>query len=112
MARVYKQHVRDGEGRMLRNKGHICERWMRFFRSLLNAKSGMLDPYIPKRLLQQPVASALGTKPTEEEVATAMKAMANARAVRTDGLPVELLKFRLKQDRIILLELHRLTPLI
>ena len=30
---------------------------MRFFRSLLNSKSDMLDPDIPKRLPQQPVVS-------------------------------------------------------
>ena len=55
---------------------------------------------------------ALGTKPTEEEVATAMKAMANAKAVGPDGLPVELLKLRLQQERTILLGRHRLTTLI
>ena len=82
---------------------------MRFFRSLLNSKSDMLDPDIPKRLPQHPVASALGIEPTEEEIATAMKAMANAKAVGPDGLPAELLKLGLQQDRTIVLELHRLT---
>ena len=72
----------------------------------------MLDPGIPKRLPQQPVASALGIEPTEEEIATAIKAMANAKAVGPDGLPAELLKLRLQQDRTILLELHRLATLI
>ena len=71
----------------------------------------MLDSDTPKRLQQQPVASALGTKPTEE-VATAIKAMANAKAVRPDGLPVELLTLGLQQDRTILMELHRLITLI
>ena len=85
---------------------------MRFFRSLLNFKSDMLDPDIPKRLPQQPVVSALGIEPTEEEIATAMKAMANEKAVGPDGLPAELLKLGLQQDRTILLELHRLTTLI
>ena len=41
-----------------------------------------------------------------------MKAMANAKAVGPDGLPAELLKLELQQDRTILLELHRLTTLI
>ena len=85
---------------------------MRFFRSLLDPKSDMLDPDIPKRLPQQPIPSTLVTEPTEKDVATAMKAMTNAKAVRPDGLPVELLKFGLQQDRTILLELHRLTILI
>ena len=84
---------------------------MRFFRSLLNSKSDMLDPDIPKRLPQQPVASALGIGPTEE-IATAMKAMANAKAVGPDGLPAELLKLGVQQDLTILLELHRLITLI
>ena len=52
----------------------------------------MLDPDIPNRLPQQPVASALGIEPTEEEIATAMKAMANAKTVGPDDLPTELPK--------------------
>ena len=85
---------------------------VRVFRSLLNSKSDMLDPDIPKRLPQQPVASGLGIEPTEEEIATAMKAMANEKAVGPDGLPAELLKLGLQQNRAILLELHRLSTLI
>ena len=54
------QCVRDEVGRLLRDKGRIRERWVRFFRSLLNSKSDMLDADIPKRLPQHPVASALG----------------------------------------------------
>ena len=72
----------------------------------------MLDFDIPKRLPQHPVASALGIEPTEEEIATTMKAMANVKAVGPDGLPAELLKLEFQQDRIILLELYRLTILI
>ena len=110
--KVESQCVRDVEGRLLRDKGCTRERWVRFFRSLLNAKSDVLDPNIPKRLLQHSAASALEIEPTEEEVTPAMKAMANAKAVGPDGLPAELLKLRLQQDRTILLELHRLTTLI
>ena len=72
----------------------------------------MLVPDIPKRLSQQPVASALGIEPTEEEITTATKAMANEKAVGPDGLPMELLKLGLQQDRTILLEFHRLTALV
>ena len=110
--KVESQCVRDEKGRLLRDKGRIRERWVRFFRSLLNSKSDMLDPGIPKRLLQHPVTSAVGIEPTKEEIVTAMKAMANAKAVGPDGLPAELLKLELQQDRTILLELHRLTILI
>ena len=110
--KVESQCVRDEGGRLLRNEGRIREIWVRFFRSLLNAKSDMLDPDIPKRLPQQPVTNALGIEPTEQEIVTAMKAMANAKAVGPDGLPAELLKRNLQQDRTILLELHRPTTLI
>ena len=110
--KVESQCVRDEGGRLLRDKGRIRERWVRFFRSLLNSKSDMLDPDMAKRLPQQPVASALGIEPTEEEIATAVKAMANEKAVGPDGLPAELLKLGLQQDRTILLEFHRLTTLI
>ena len=73
--KVESQCVPDEEGRLLRDKARIRERWVRFFHSLLNAKSDMPNPDIPKRLPQQPVASALGIEPTEEEIATALKAV-------------------------------------
>ena len=41
-----------------------------------------------------------------------MKSMAKASAVGPDGLPAELMKLGLQQDRTILLELHRLATLI
>ena len=110
--KVEPQCVRNEERRLLRDKRRIRERWMRFFRSLLNSKSDMLYPDIPKRLPQHPVASSFGVEPTEEEIATAMKAMTNAKAVGPDGLPAELLKLGLQPDQTILLELHRLTILI
>ena len=56
---VESQCVRDGRGKLLRDKGRIRERWVRFIRSLLKAKSDMLDPDIPKRLPQR------GIEPTE-----------------------------------------------
>ena len=110
--KVESQCVRDEGGRLLRDKGRIRERWVRFFRSLLTSKSDMLDPDIPKRLPQQPVARALGIEPTEKEIPTVMKAMANEKAVGPDGLPVEMLKLGLQQNWTILLEFHRLTTLI
>ena len=85
MKKVESQCVRDVGGRLPRDKGRIHERWVRFFRWLLNSKSDMLDPDIPMRLQQQPVASALGIEPMEEKIATAMKAMANANAVAPEN---------------------------
>ena len=110
--KVESQCVRDERGRLLRDKGRIPERWVRIFGSLLSSKSDILDPDIPKRLPQQPVASALGFEPTEEEIATAMKEMANAKEVGPDGLPAELLKLGIQQNRTILLEFHRLTTVV
>ena len=111
--KVQSQCVRDEGERLLRDKGCIRERWVRLFRSLLNSKSDMLDPDIPKRPPQHLVVSALGIEPTEEEIATATKAMPNAKAVGPGGLPAELLKLELQQeDWTILLELHRLPTLI
>ena len=79
---------------------------MRFIRSLLKANSDMLDPDVPKRLPQR------GIESMKEEIATAMKAMTNAKTVEPNGLLAKLLKLGLQQDRTILLELHRLTTLI
>ena len=42
--KVESQYVRDEQGRLLRDKERIRERWVRLVRSLLNAKSDMLDP--------------------------------------------------------------------
>ena len=109
---IESQCVRDEEGRLLRGRGRIRERWVQLFSSLLNAKSDKLDPDISKRLPQHPVASALGIEPTGEEITTAMKAMAKAKAMGPDGLPAELLKLELQKDRTVLLKLYRPTTLI
>ena len=61
--KVEPKCVRDERRRLLRDKGRIGERWVRFFRSLLNSKSDMLDPDIPKKLPQQPVAKPSGLSP-------------------------------------------------
>ena len=53
--KVESQYVRDEEKILLRDKGRIRERWVRFFRSLQNAKSGKLDPDITTMLPQQPL---------------------------------------------------------
>ena len=104
--KLESQCVRDEGGRLLRDKVRIRERWVRFIRSLLKAKSDMLDLDVPKSLPQR------GMESTEEETATAMKAMANAKTAGPDGLLAKLLKLGLRQDRTILLELRRLTTLI
>ena len=42
--KVELQCIRDEEGGLLRDKGRIRERWVRFFHLLLNAKSDKLNP--------------------------------------------------------------------
>ena len=47
--KVESLYVRDEEGRLLQDKRRIRERWVRLFRSLLNAKFDMVDPDTPQR---------------------------------------------------------------
>ena len=110
--KVNSQYIWDEQGELLRDAGLIRERWVRHFRSLLNAKSETLDPTVISKIPQRPVAEALGEEPTEDEVAAALRSMANAKAVGPDGLPAELLKLGLHENRTILRELHRITKLV
>ena len=108
MRKVNSQYIRDEQGELLRDADLIRERWV----SLLNAKSETLDPTVISKIPQRPVAEALGEEPTEDEVAAASRSMANAKAVGPDGLPAELLKLGLHENRTILRELHRITKLV
>ena len=110
--KVQSQYIRDEDGKLLRDKELISQRWVRFFHSLLNAKSEKMVPDIFLGLPQQPTAHDLGVEPTEEEVAVALRAMANSKAAGTDDLPAELLTLGLRQDRTILRELYSLTTYI
>ena len=57
--KVRSQYIRDGEGWMLQDPGHILGRWARFFGALLNAKSDKLRLDIIEGLPQWPIR-ALG----------------------------------------------------
>ena len=92
---------------MLRDPELILRRWVRFFSDLLNGKSDDLDHSIIAGIPQHPIAHARGVEPTEEEVASALRSMANAKAVEPDELPVELLKLGLHHDTTVLREFHR-----
>ena len=48
--KVESQCIRDEDGRLLRDKDLIAQRWVRFFHSLLNAKAEKLDPDITSKL--------------------------------------------------------------
>ena len=58
--KVGSQCIRDEEGRLLRDKDLITQRWARLFRSLLNDKTEKLDPDITSKLPQQTIEANLG----------------------------------------------------
>ena len=94
------QCIRDEDGRLLRDKDLVTQKWAKFFHSRLNAKTEKkLDPDITSK---QTTNAKLGMEPTEGEIALALQAMVNSKAVGTDGLPTELLNLGLNQDRSIL----------
>ena len=80
---------------------------MRFFSDLLNGESDQLEHSIIAGIPQHPVAHVLGVEPTEEEMASALRSMANAKAVGPDELPVKLLTHGLHHDTTVLREFHR-----
>ena len=51
-----EQYMRDEDGILLRNKGEIRRRGVRFFNTLLNTNSPKLDPTILERFPARPVA--------------------------------------------------------
>ena len=70
--KVESRCIRDEDGRILRDKDLINQRWARFFHSLLNAKAEKLDPDIISKLPQQTMKANLGVEPTEGETAVAL----------------------------------------
>ena len=108
MRKVNSQYIRDEQGELLQDADLIRERWVRHFRSLLNAKSEIVDPTVISKIPQRPIMEAI----TEDEVAAALRSMANAKAVGPDGLPAELLKLGLHENRTIRRALHRMTKLV
>ena len=58
----------DEKERLLRNKGRIRKRWARFFRSLLNAKSDMLDPDILRGCLSNQSRVPSGSNPRRRKL--------------------------------------------
>ena len=97
---------------MLRDPGLVFGRWARFFGILLNWKSDNLRLDIIEGFPQWPAIHALGVKLTENEVTAAMRSMANAKEVRPDELPVELLELGLNHYPTVLREFHRMIELV
>ena len=90
--------VKDESGVLLRDVELIRERWVRWFHTLLNAKSPRLDPSITEGLNQWPENMPLGVQPTMRELTDAIRSLANGKAVGPDGVSVELFKITLNGD--------------
>ena len=86
------QCTKDEEGRLLQDNALIRERWVRWFRKLLNTKSPTLHPTIVGELKTWLPCRPPDDVPSRYEVEKAIRALANRKAVGLDGLPAELLK--------------------
>ena len=91
-------YVKDENGVLLRDVELIRERWVRWFHTLLNAKSPRLDPNIAEGLDEWPKKMPLGVQPTMQELTDAIRSLANGKAVGPDGVSVELFKIALNGD--------------
>ena len=91
-------YVNDENGVLLRDAELIRERWVRWFHTLLNAKSPRLDPNIAEGLDQWPENMPLGVQPTMQELTDTIRSLVNGKAVGPDGVSVELFKITLNGD--------------
>ena len=91
-------YARDENGILLRDVELIRERWVRWFHTLLNAKSPRLDPNIAEGLGQWPKNMPLEVQPTIKELTDAIRSLANGKAVGPDAVSVDLFKITLNGD--------------
>ena len=85
-------YVNDENGVLLGGVELIRERWVRWFHTLLKAKSPRLDPNIAEGLDQWSENMPLRLQPTMEELTDAIRSLANGKAVGPDRVSVELFK--------------------
>ena len=89
----------EGEnGVLLRDVEVIRERWVRWFHTLLNAKSPRYGLNIAEGLDQWPENMPLGVQPTMQGLTDVIRSLANGKAVEPDGVSVELFKITLNGD--------------
>ena len=91
-------YVKDEDCVLLREVELIRERGIRWFHTLLHAKSPKLDPNTAKSLDQWPENMLVGVQPTMQELAGAIHSLANGKAFGPDGVSVELFKITLNDD--------------
>ena len=78
--------MKDEDGVLLKDVELIRERWVRWFHTLLNAKSPRLEPNIAEGLHQWPEYMSLGVQPTMQDLTGAIRSLANGRAVGPDAV--------------------------
>ena len=91
-------YVKDENGVLLTDVELIRERWVRWFHTLLNAKSPRLDPNIAEGLDQWHEKTPLEVQPTMQELTDAIRSLANGKAVGPDRVSVELFEITLNGD--------------
>ena len=91
-------YVKDKNGVLPRDVELIRERWVRWFHTLLNAKSPRIDPNITEGLHQWPENMLLGVQPTMQELTDAIHSLVNGKTVGSDVVSVELFKITLNGD--------------
>ena len=101
------QYIKDENGKLLRKLDEIRARWRRYFISLLNTTSAVLNRKVIEGLSQKPTALSLGDQPVVSETKKALRSMANGKAMGPDELPAELRKLGLSDSsHEILLAFH------
>ena len=96
--RISSAYVKDEDGVFPRDVELICERWVRWFHTLLNAKLPRIDPNIAEGLHQWPDNMPLGVQPAMLELTGAIRSLANGKVVGPDGVSVELFKITVNGD--------------
>ena len=91
-------YVKDENGVLLRDVELMSEGWVRWFHTLLNAKSPRLYLSIAEGLDQWLKNMPLGVQPTMQELTDAIPSLANGNAVGSGGVFVELFKITLNGD--------------
>ena len=101
------QYIRDEDRKLPRKLEEMRTRCRRYFASLLNTTSAVLNRTIIENLSPKPVALSLGDPPVVNETKKARGSMANDKAMGPNELPAELLKLGLSgSSHEILLAFH------
>ena len=91
-------YVKDENGVLVMDVELIPERWVRWFHTLLDAKSPRLDPFTAESLDQWPENMSVEVRLTMQELTDAIRSLANGKAVGPDGVSVELFKITFNGD--------------